>query len=128
MVMLGHSVIPHHHHGLIDEELSSKQSKHAQENIHHSHQHVEDNKDHDHPFPVHSHISANGDFEFTRIVNGAVYNPSQTLSFIINNNHNVLRSCDHLKAIVKSPHGKKVLKNPIFRSRSHGLRAPPKFV
>lgn len=99
----------------------------------HTHTHHPDNdqkKDikeehHSHSFPIHFHFSESGDFEFTRIVNGTTYNaPLNKVDFYsLSNQDRNLKVQPGIK--IKYLHIHQVLKNPILRSNSNCLRAPP---
>ena len=77
LVVLGHMMVPHHHHESFTIEYSStlnQQEAHSHPHNgkhHHSHDHDEnDNQaDHnsEHNFPQHFHFSATDDFDFIRV-------------------------------------------------------------
>lgn len=83
--MLSHQVISHHHHDTSAYDYTASLNK-ADEHEHHDalhHHHdsqekSDDEKDshnkHNHPFPLHQHVSATNDFDCTRT------NPQQTNS------------------------------------------------
>ena len=106
-----------------ENEINDKTHTHSTK-YNHFHTHQPDN---DHSFPIHSHISESGDFEFTRIVNGTAYKaPHNKVDFQIYTNQSRTGN-DLTEAKIKYLHIDQVLNNSIFRYNAICLRAPPTY-
>ena len=89
LVVLGHMMVPHHHHESFTIEYSSKlnqQEAHSHpHNGHHHHSHDDEENDNqadhnsDHGFPQHFHFSATDDFDLVRV------NQTGKINYITNN-------------------------------------------
>lgn len=137
LVVLTHEMVPHHHHEVMDNEISAAH-KQTEEHAHHTkNDHHEHGKSHSHDdsenpgpehhqnFPLHFHSPTSSDYDFAR---AGGHNPGSTnLSPLIVVLHGHFSSPD------PGPPDKKLLKYrdhstplfPSFLTGAIGSRAPP---
>ena len=94
-MVLGHDLIPHHHHDAIVDEYAELRTQnhdhhhHAPEHHHHEADSHHDNEqdtagdNHQHNFPYHQHFSAHGNFDYARFSLKQNTSVSEVLSAVV---------------------------------------------
>ena len=138
LMILIHTMIPHHHHELMGNEISEVQSSTKHHSHHHDsdldHHHKNEDRDHEpkdaskahnHPFPFHHHLNTATDLDYARLNLGEKSSVSVKTISILYALNSFTVSTEAKGECLARLKDKPFLRKSIFDPGATGLRAPP---